>query len=74
MEQKLGPHFTQNWVFILTKLATHHVATVKLQDVLKLMVKKCSFHCSEPLILQKLFVEEKAVILVYTETSGLQEF
>ena len=35
------------------------------------------FHCSDPLILQKLFVEEKAVILVYTEpeeTSGLQEF
>ena len=49
---------------ILTKLATHHVATVKLQDVLKLMVKKYSFHCSDPLILQRLFVEEKAVILV----------
>ena len=43
MEQFLGPLFTQNWVFILTKLATHHVATVKLQDVLKSMVKNTRF-------------------------------
>ena len=44
MEQKLGPHFTQNWVFILTKLATHNVATVKLQDVLMIkMVKITGF-------------------------------
>ena len=28
---------------ILTKLATHHVATVKLQDVLKSMVKNTRF-------------------------------